>query len=122
VHPEARAMLPFRKKYDPFLKLGNSNCLTTKNIEVLGIVLSMYHVFPKLPIIQIVYFDLGSKEAQINIGKIMDNHPTKLLLTDDFQLARCNFRWPSKSFQRQFTIWELIKSRTNLGNLKNERR
>jgi hypothetical protein len=44
--------------------------LLQKDIWILGIVLSIYHTFPKLPIIQTVSFNLGGKEAEVYIGKI----------------------------------------------------
>jgi hypothetical protein len=56
--------------HDPLLELGESNSFTTKDIWILGIVLSIYHTFPKLPIIQTVSFNLGGKEAEVYIGKI----------------------------------------------------
>jgi hypothetical protein len=46
--------------------------------------------------------------------------PKSLLRQTNCQLAKCIFLCPLKSFQRQFAICVLIKSKAYLGNLKKQ--
>src|ERR1041385_7049771 len=120
----------------PIFKAWKVDLTPFQNLERLGLVLATklfgllaedyflsmtcFHNLPS-PAMYLLTQD-PRRQRLISCKLGMPSPPNSFFIQTNLQLAKCIFLCPSKSFQRQLAIWELIISTAHLGNLKKDRR